>query len=229
MTPLVLNRHDGIMVVRDDVIVGGTKARVLPIWLPSGEEFVYASPAYGFAQVALAVSCRDMGRRCTIFTAKRGRLHPRTRQAKDAGATIVMVPTGYLSNVQSKARAYCEATGATLVPFGLNDGRFIEMLAAVAAQITYKPSEIWCVAGSGVLTQALRMAFPEVLINAVQIGKLPSLPPGCKTWIAPEKFEETATLNPPFPSCSNYDAKAWRFIRLHARPRAMFWNVAADT
>ena len=30
-----------------------------------------------------------------------------------------------------------------------------------------------------------------------------------------------------FPSCGNYDAKAWRFITAQASPGALFWNVAA--
>jgi len=44
---------------------------------------------------------------------------------------------------------------------------------------------------------------------------------------APEKFEQDARLRPPFPSCSNFDAKAWRFVRQRAAPGALFWNVAA--
>ncbi len=45
--------------------------------------------------------------------------------------------------------------------------------------------------------------------------------------LAPEKFEHAAQVAPPFPSCSNYDAKAWRFVRAQAAPGALFWNVAA--
>jgi len=44
---------------------------------------------------------------------------------------------------------------------------------------------------------------------------------------APEKFEDAAKDPPPFPSCLNYDAKAWRFVRQRAKPGALFWNVAA--
>ena len=32
--------------------------------------------------------------------------------------------------------------------------------------------------------------------------------------------------DPPFPSCSNYDATAWRFVKAYARQGALFWNVA---
>ena len=31
---------------------------------------------------------------------------------------------------------------------------------------------------------------------------------------------------PPFPSAPTYDAKAWKFVKEHAKPNALFWNVA---
>lgn len=80
------------------------------------QEFVDASPAYGYAQLALAYSCSDCGKRATIFTAKRNKPHPLTLAAKQAGARIVMVPRGYLSNVQAKARQYAPLVGAAYVP-----------------------------------------------------------------------------------------------------------------
>jgi hypothetical protein len=43
----------------------------------------------------------------------------------------------------------------------------------------------------------------------------------------PAAVRAVARLSPPFPSCDNYDAKAWRFIRAQASPGALFWNVAA--
>lgn len=52
--PPVIERFGKILVVRDDLVPGGTKARVLPDLLRGGQEYVYASPAYGYAQIALA-------------------------------------------------------------------------------------------------------------------------------------------------------------------------------
>jgi hypothetical protein len=218
--------HDGIFVVRDDVHLGGTKARVLPRFLTGADEFVYASPVYGYAQIALSHCCKAAGKKATIFCAKRGELHARTQEAKRAGAKIVQVPHGYLSNVQSKARAYAEATGSQLIPFGLDFPEFLEALATVAISLDIKPSEVWTVAGSGVLTRALQMAWPAARFYAVRIGAAPDA--GCATVLtAPEKFEQDAKMRPPFPSCTNYDAKAWQFIRHRASPGSLFWNVAA--
>jgi threonine dehydratase len=187
---------------------------------------VYASPAYGYAQVALAHACRELSKRATIFTAKRGVLHSRTAEAARAGAKVVQVPTGYLSNVTAKARAYAEAAGATLLPFGFDTAEFGEALADVARALPVEPREVWTVAGSGTLSRALQRAWPSATFYAVQVGKPPAVGRAALL-AAPESFERDARVCPPFPSCSNYDAKAWRFIVRQASPGALFWNVAA--
>src|SRR5262245_53983294 len=120
MSPPVLQEHGSVLVLRDDLLPGGTKRRVASLLLAHGEEFVYASPACGYAQVALAYACTDMGKQATIFTAQRSVLHPRTQEARQQGAKVVLVRTGYLTNVQAKARAYAALTGATFLPFGFD-------------------------------------------------------------------------------------------------------------
>lgn len=222
---LTIEEYAGIQVVRDDLVPGGTKARVLPRLLVAGIEYVYASPAYGYAQIALAHSCRAVGASATVFVAKRGVLHPRTAEAHAAGAKVIQVPTGYLSNVQSKARAYCEFTGATFMPFGFDTDDFRGALAEVARGLV-APDEVWTVAGSGTLTRALQDAWPAARFVAVAIGKESDCG-RAEVLRAPESFEQDARIRPPFPSCSNYDAKAWRFITERASPGAFFWNVAA--
>lgn len=130
--------------------------------------------------------------------------------------------------IQSRARKHCEATGAYLVPFGMDDEIFVSAIAKVASGLPGPaPEEVWCVAGSGVLTRALQRAFPDARHHAVQIGRDPDVGLA-QLWKAPEAFEDDATDPPPFPSCSNYDAKAWRFIKENAAPGALFWNLGAD-
>lgn len=224
--PPVLEEHEGIVVVRDDLVAGGSKRRVIDQLLQPQQEFVYASPAYGYAQIALAHACRAMGASATVFTAARVQLHARTLEAHRAGAKVVQVPVGYMSNVRAKARAYCDLTGATLLPFGLDVPEFLFGLAAAARAIPAKPREVWAAAGSGTLIRALQLAWPAASFHAVRVGAVPDVGKA-QLHVAPEKFEQDARQPPPFPSCSNYDAKVWRFIREKASPGALFWNVAA--
>lgn len=219
----IIERHGHVDVVRDDRIAGGTKVRALT--LDGADEFVYASPAAGYAQIALAVAARAFGKRATVFCAQRRTLHPRTAEAQRAGARIIEVPCGYMTVVKARARAYCAETGARLLPFGFDTPEFIARLAAVASALGIAPSEVWTVAGSGVLSRALQSAWPDAAFYAVRIGADPDAGKA-RLYVAPEKFDQPAKCPPPFASCENYDAKAWRFIQAHAAPGALFWNVA---
>ena len=160
-TPVV-EQHAGVLVVRDDLLPGGTKMRaILPLMqVQAAAEFVYASPAQGYAQLALAHCARLLGRQATVFTAARKVPHPLTLAATHAGATVVPVPCGYLSVVQARARAYAAERGAFLVPFGAEYAESLHAIAAAAIATGLQPNEVWSVAGSGVLTRALQLAWP---------------------------------------------------------------------
>ena len=106
--PLVI-KHNNILVVRDDLFPGGTKARFISLLFNGADEVVYASPAEGGAQTALATVAKQIGKRATIFVAERTNPHDRTRMAEGLGANIMQVPYGYLSTVQKRAEEYSTA------------------------------------------------------------------------------------------------------------------------
>lgn len=221
--------HDGIAVVRDDLLPGGTKRRVLgPIMAAAPEEeFVFGGPALGYAQLALAYAARDVGKRATYFVAARRDLHPYTIEAHAAGARIVEVPAGRLSVVQARARKYAEMDPRSrFFPLGFDIPEFHAGLVEIAKQIPISPEFVWATAGSGALSRALQRAWPAADHQAVQIGFPPDV--GDATlWRAPERFDERARRPPPFPSCPWYDAKAWQFARCFSGTGSLFWNVGA--
>lgn len=228
MLPIpVVEEHNGFVVVRDDLLPGGTKMRAI-LALMQGQtkdEFVYASPAQGYAQLALAHCARLLGKKATVFTAARKVPHPLTQAAADAGAFIVPVPCGYLTVVQARARTYAAERGAHLVPFGVDAVASMEAITQAAGSIALEPKEVWTVAGSGVLTRALQRAWPQAKFVAVVVGR-----EGCDTGSArrivhPLPFERSAKVMPPFPSASNYDAKAWEYLCVEGKAGAVFWNV----
>lgn len=230
--------HDGIAVVRDDLILGGTKARYLRGIVEDSDETVYASPPEGGAQTAIASLAQAMGRRCTIFTAQRKEPHPRSLMVKRLGGTVVQVTPGYLSVVQSRARAYVAqqealvGNGIKLVPFGADVDGASDAIAAAARATGLQPREVWCAAGSGVLARGLAAAWPDALRFVVQIGRAltPDEVAGAAIIPFPLKFEQRAKTTPPFPSDPFYDAKAWEVLAerrrqgLCAEP-VVFWNV----
>ena len=226
----VVAEYGGVRIVRDDLLPGGTKVRALAplmakVW--PEEEFVFGGPAQGYAQLALAHSAARCGKRATFFCAERATLHPLTKQAQAAGAEFHFVPAGRLSAVQKRARDYAEEAGARFLPLGFDVPEFsAAMLEAARAVERIQPEQVWCVAGTGCLSRCLQELWPNAEHHAVQIGFEPKV--GRATHHkAPESFAQPARHPPPFPSCVNYDAKAWAFICEGARPGALFWNVGA--
>lgn len=229
MIPPVVRQYDGIHVVRDDLFLGGTKARFMPLLFEGAEEAVYASPAEGGAQTALAVAARQLGKRATIFVAARAKLHDRTLEAAKLGATVVPVRPGYLSVVQARARDYAKTAGARLVPFGVDLPEAIKHLSEVARATGIDPEEVWCAAGSGVLARALAQAWPRASRHVVQVGRalVPADVANATIHVYPRPFSDTAKALPPFPSDPHYDAKAWEIMMARKGPgRVVFWNVA---
>lgn len=231
MTVPIVIEHDGISVVRDDLFPGGTKARFLPILFDGTDEVVYASPAEGGAQTALATVAAGLGKRVTIFVAKRAQPHPRTLMAKRLGAKVMQVAPGYLAVVQARARAYCDRFGARLAPFGIDLPQAIETIATAARSTGLDPDEVWCASGSGVLARSLAMAWPKARRHVVQIGRelQPGDVAGAMIHVYPRRFRQEGRIKPPFPSDPHYDAKAWEIAKAGCEgDLVLFWNVTGS-
>jgi len=227
----IIEEFDGIQVVRDDLLDGGTKRRAFNYYVasrPDVEEFVYASPRQGYAQLSLAYACRDLGRKCTV-TVPKGKRTWLTKEAKNLGCRIIEVPMGYLTNIQHKAKLYCEKNEAHLIPFGGDHPIIIEAMCNEAKRLDINPKEVWTVMSSGVLSRGLQKAWPDAKFYGVQIGHNTTEEEmgRAETFRSKYKFQQECKKDelPPFPSSLTYDSKAWTFIKEHATKGALFWNV----
>ena len=227
----IIEEFDGIQVVRDDLLDGGTKRRAFNYYvasLPEVKEFVYASPRQGYAQLSLAYSCRDLNRKCTV-TVPKGKRYWLTDEAERLGCKIIEVPMGYLTNIQHKARVYCEKNGAHLIPFGGDHPIIVEAMCSEANRLDINPTEVWTVISSGVLSRGLQRCWPDAKIYGVKIGhNTTEREMGrAECYRSKYKFQQECKKDerPPFPSSLTYDSKAWTFIKEHATKGAVFWNV----
>ena len=227
----IVREHEGIQVVRDDLIEGGTKRRAFYTYVksrPKTYEFVYASPRQGYAQLSLAYACKDLGRKATV-TVPKGKRYWLTDEAEELGAKIIEVPMGFLTNIQAKAKKYCLEHGAHLIPFGGDHPIIIEAMRQTALSLDITPTEIWTVMSSGVLSRGLQGAFPNAKVYGVRIGhNTTDRERGrAETFKSKYKFHQECKENerPPFQSSLTYDSKAWTFIKEHASDGALFWNV----
>jgi hypothetical protein len=124
-------------------------------------------------------------------------------------------------------------TGAAMLPFGLDDPIALSAIAAAAETVQAAVGDIdqvWCVGGSGVLCRGLQRGIKANSFHVVQVGR--ELKPedigAARVYKHPLDFAKDAKINPPFPSCSNYDAKVWGVLKANARgKKILFWNVMA--
>jgi threonine dehydratase len=231
---MTIENHNGIHVLRDDLLPGGTKSVFMDKILDSQkEEFVYASPVYGGFQIALAAYATSIGKKAVIFCAKRKTPHPNSLKAKAAGANVFLVPAGYLKNCQSKAREYAARNNAQLIEFGANYPAAINAISdrmkQVISTLCQEPKEIFCAVGSGTLLKGIIAGTSTAKITGVMVGKEfeGSVPDRVKLLRYHKQFEKESKATAPFPSCSNYDLKAWEYCIDYARKKedVFFWNV----
>lgn len=210
------------------MIGGGTKARFMVKLFDAADEIVYATPAEGGAQSALAWAARATGKKATLFVAKRATPHQRALMAKALGATVWQVSPGYLTVVRKRAQDYCDATGAMHAPFGLDTPEAIATIAEAARSIAVDPDEVWCASGSGVLARALAKAWPRARRHVVQVGRTLAADEvaGATIHVHPLAFGQECRSMPPFPSDPHYDAKAWEIAKARRGPGlVLMWNV----
>ena len=226
----IVKEHDGIQVVRDDLIEGGTKRRAFYTYIKSKDydEFVYASPRQGYAQLSLAYACKDLGRKSTV-TVPQGKRYWLTDAAEELGCNIIEVPMGFLTNIQAKAKKYCLDNGAHLIPFGGDHPIIIEAMRQTALSLDVNPTEVWTVMSSGALSRGLQSAWPDARVYGVRIGHntTPREQGRAETFKSKYQFHQECKEDerPPFQSSLTYDSKAWTFIKEHASKNSLFWNV----
>ena len=228
---MVIENHKGVNVVRDDLLTGGTKSVLMPSIIGSDSEYVYASPVYGGFQIALSAYCQSVGKKATIFCAKRNVKHANTRTCERYGAKVVEVPCGYLAVVEKHAKDYCARTGAKKLVFGAksieNKTIIANRVREAIEQVGAEPYEIWCAIGSGTLVESILMATKTARVYGVQVGaEYTGKHPRLTVLKYPRPFEYESKFVAGFQSMANYDRKAFELCVKNKMSRnAMFWNV----
>lgn len=241
-----------IAIVRDDMLEGGTKQRAaIPYLIKKSNqgitEVVYASPFSGFAQIAIAISCKQINVKATIFAER-----DKTRTAKHPSSYTNFISnfsnvrlTDSLEEAEQAASAYAnESCSRYKIPLGLNDPCYRQCLykalltqwRILCNKLSYVPEALWLPVGSGTLAETFREVVPpDVKLICVDVGVLPAHDPRIKRVMqlpnsqylkAPEQFVESVRNCPPIPSNPFYDAKLWQFVAAKAGPHDVWWNVA---
>lgn len=232
----VIEDVEGFKVVRDDLLEGGSKRRAFHEVLPrkNAKEFIYVATPYGHGQLALALSCRALGLQATVIYPKLdGDFPPVMEKTRTAGAQMIV--TDHIVPFEKAieyARGYAAGRNdAVLLEPGLDGAEFIAAISGIAKRMDVAPQEVWCAAGSGALTRALQLAWPQAVHHAVCVRKndgqfgVHSHVGDARVHFAAEAFNQAAQNPPPFPSSPYFEAKIWRLVKQQAIPGALVWNM----
>lgn len=242
----VIEMHNGIHVVRDDLLNYGSKIRFVDYFIGHAQEnkdvkeWVFGScPATGYAQISLPVVCGRYDKKAVLFMAERSmdKLHPYQIKGMRLGTEYHWVKMGMLNVTQAHAKRYTaeDTIHRRVLPLGLEHPTVLASIIKVARQLPVQPKEVWSVGSSGTMNRGLQLAFPDATIHVVQVGhNMKEREIGRAIHhVSPYKFDKPVKANemPPFPSAPTYDAKAWKpmqdwYKNNEKKGDVLFWNVA---
>jgi hypothetical protein len=236
------------LVVRDDLLPGGTKTRALDYLIGHDpdfamiQEWVYGeAPAHGYAQIALPIVCGRYGKRAVLFMADRRQetWHHCQKRGMEEGGIYHWVPNGMLSVTRKRARDYVNESPLTRkqVPMGGDVPSAVACLVRAMRQmyVPFAPTDVWSVISSGTLSRALQEAFPNATVHGVVVGHHPTLEQSGRAVLYQSSYKFAQPIKaqdaPPYPSVAEYDAKLWPIYQswrtTHPDANVLIWNVGA--
>ena len=236
--PPVIETHNNIIIVRDDLLEGGSKVRFADKLIKDTpfDEYVYGgSNKVGWGNISLAYLCKKYGKMAMSFYADRKTPTLHQQKYLDLGGKITWVKMGMLSVTKSHAKKYAQEKSTRMnVPIGLEHDIVLGAIIKIARNIDVKPEVVWTVGSSGTLSRGLQLAWPDSEFHCIQTGHKMEQYEAGKAIIHPVnyRFDQPCKNEecPPFPSAKEYDAKVWKpMMENYDDSRVnLFWNVAGN-
>ena len=228
----VITQHDGVNVVRDDLLTG-SKVRGGDFLVSKVKEkrLVYVQPRTGLAGVSLLDVCRRHNKDLTLWMPSSKRISAHQACCIEQGCDYRFARIAAMPNLNRIAKMWAEENGAFFIPLGLKH-EFVTAGIINTALKMPEPEEVWTVVSTAVLTRALQIAWPNAKFHAVAVAR--NMKAGeigrAEIISAPEPFTKAIKPHeePPFPSVNTYDGKAWRYIPKNTGRNILFWNVGTE-
>lgn len=208
--------------------------------LPRTQPLVYIAPRHGFAAIALAHLAAMYGIRLVLFMPACARVSEHQAAAIELGAQPIFYRVAGMPNLRRAAEAWAKECHGLFIPMGLRHplitAAIIKTTVNLARSWGVAPTDVWCAVSTGVLARGLQIGWPGARFHGVAVAR--NVKEGergnmeLSSYHLP--FTRDAELQPPFPSASNYDAKAWDYMLRLAQDAiepdnfTLFWNVAGD-
>jgi hypothetical protein len=230
--PPVETHHDGVRVVRDDLLVG-SKVRGADCLVSSLPEYidtlVYVQPRTGLAGVSLLDVAKNRNMKVRLFMPACKTISEQQACCIERGAEYTFYRIARMPNLNRYAKQWCdERKNVFFVPPGLNHELVTAGIVKVASKMK-APDEVYCATSTGVLTRGLQIAWPDTKFTSVCVARNMKAGELGKADPISEPLEFTAKEKdenlPPFPCMETYDAKVWKYIPKNTGKDILFWNV----
>jgi len=223
----VIEVHEGRIVVREDLIEVGSKARMGEALIKSikSDTIVYVQPRFGFAGISLTKLCKLYGKKLVLFMPSSKEVSEHQAYCIEKGCEYHFHRIAAMPNLNIIAKKWALENGAYFIPLGLKHELVTASIIKVASKII-EPPAFWTAFSTGVLNRALQIAWPNAQANGVAVSRnVQDGERGRANIISHYRdFNQDSLIQPPFPSASNYDAKVWEYTK----PGDLFWNVAGN-
>ena len=244
----IIKKHDGIYVIREDLMGhGGTKVRAAEYLFSTIKEdtIVYCMPRVGHASAAViklailynknvilfAPACKEMSNHQANSVRMLEEM-PSHLYGKVIWRRIAAMP-----NLNRMAMNFAKENQYKFLPFGLDHPYTIAGFVRVChdmlnSQWIQYPKTMWTVVSTGVLTRGLQIGFLDSNMQGVAVARNMKSGELGRTKIQSDPLAFTAKEKqenlPPFDSVATYDAKAWKYIPKNPEKPVYFWNVAGE-
>lgn len=223
----IIEKHENRIVVREDLLEVGSKARAGEYLIASCEydTIVYVQPRFGFAGISLTKLCKQYGKKLVLFMPSSREISDHQAYCIENGCEYHFYRIAAMPNLNKIAKKWAEDNNAFFIPLGLKHKYVTAMIIKTAIKIP-EPKSFWTAFSTGVLNRALQIAWPNSIANGLAVARnIHHGEKGRANVISHyRKFSQDSLIMPPFPSAKNYDAKVWEYTR----PGDLFWNVASE-
>jgi hypothetical protein len=228
----VVKIHEGVRVVRDDLLVG-SKVRGGDCLISNIKEktLVYVQPRTGLAGVSLLDVASRHNKKVRLFMPSSKRISHHQACCIERGADYEFHRIAAMPNLNAIAKKWAdEQDDAFFIPLGLKHELVTAGFVKAASQIP-EPEEVWTVISTGVLHRALQIAWPNAKFHCVAVSRNMKDGEIGHDRIISHPLPFTTPIKeglPPFPSVATYDAKAWASIPKNTDRDILFWNVGQN-
>lgn len=200
---------------------------------------VYVAPRSGHAPYSIALLAKLYKKRAIFFCPSSKQISVGQASVIGQGGEVRFVRIAAMPVLNGYAKKWAEENGAKFLPFGLSGvpeitAGIIHMADQAIREAGGDPTKFsrqhWSATSTGTMIRALQLAWPNAKPFGVAVARNihDGEVGGARMYSSLQDFLQDARTQPPFPSTSCYDAKAWELCQEYGKRGSIFINVGAD-